>query len=243
MAQSSRTKPRRKAGAGVFRRIFQLSALVGLIAVVYAAWFWFEMRSWRPDQEVYPEQGAVVPAGASAVRFETLKAIGASLVYLELAAEGTQSDPGLRDRIQAASAAGLKVGVVQSFDPCQRADPQSALFTRMVARDLSMLPPAIALIKIPSSCEPKVSDAAVTSEILTFVNQIELHTGQPVILKVGEAFETRFAVSSVLDRDLWLVRDRLRPRYTPRPWLLWTANGQLISEAADEPLEWVVVQQ
>ena len=113
----------------------------------------------------------------------------------------------------------------------------------MVARDLSMLPPAIALIKMPSSCDPSVSDAAVTSEILTFVNQIELHAGQPVILKVGEACETRFAVSNALDRDLWLVRDRLRPRYAPRPWLLWTANGQLMSEAADEPLEWVVVQQ
>ena len=223
--------------------MFQLSALVGLIAAVYAGWFWFEMRSWRPDQEVYPEQGAVIAAGASAVRFETLKATGASLVYLELAAVGAPSDPGFRDRIEAASEAGLKVGVVQSFDPCQRADPQSALFTRMVARDLSMLPPAIALIKMPSSCDPSVSDAAVTSEILTFVNQIELHAGQPVILKVGEAFETRCAVANALDRDLWLVRDRLRPRYAPRPWLLWTANGQLMSEAADEPLEWVVVQQ
>ncbi len=243
MAHSSRQQKRRVARVGLVRRLFQLAALLALIAVVYAAWFWFEMRSWRPDQETYPEQGVVIPARTAGVRFETLKATGADFVYLELAGAGSSPDPDFSDRIAAAHEAGLKLGLVQQFDPCQRADPQSALFTRMVARDPDFLPPALALIALPDSCEPRVSDAAVMSEVLTLVNQIEMHTGQSAILKLGESFEARFGMANALDRDLWLVRDRLRPRYAPRPWLLWSANSQLTSDAVSEPVEWVVVQR
>lgn len=243
MAHSPQRKRRRKSGAGLARRLFQLVALIGLIGVVYAAWFWFEMRSWRPDEAAYPEQGAVIASGLHDVRFETLKATGADFVYFELGEAGSAPDPGFREGLARARAAGLKVGIVQRFDPCQRADPQSALFTRMVARDPALLPPALALSKLPGACDPRVSEAAVTSEILTLVNQIELHAGQPVILKVDEAFETRFQMASSLDRDLWLVRDRLQPRYAPRPWLLWSANGHLASAATSANVEWVVVQR
>ncbi len=222
--------------------MFQLAALVALIAILYASWFWFEMRSWRPDEAAHPEQGALIASGTPGVRFETLKAMGADFVYLGLGAPGSAPDPGFRDRLVAARQAGLKVGVVLPFDPCQRADPQSALFTRMVARDPELLPPALALVAVPDRCEPRVTEAAVRSEILTLVNQIEMHTGEPLILKLGDTFESRFGMANSLNRDLWLIRDRLRPRYAPRPWLLWSANSQLVSEAVDEPLEWVVVQ-
>ena len=242
MAGKSRTKRRRKSG-GIFRRFIQLGALIVLGVLIYSAWFWFDMRSWKPDEALYPEQGAVIASGAAGVRFETLKATGADFVYLELGAAGSAPDPGFRERFSAAKAAGLKVGIVQSFDPCQRADPQSATFTRMVARNPDLLPPAIALIRLPNGCQPRVSDAAVTSEVTTLVNQIEAHAGMPVILKLSKEFETRFRLADALDRDLWLVRDRSRPRYARRPWLLWSANSQLVSEAMGDPVEWVVVQK
>ncbi|MEO0698457.1 MAG: glycoside hydrolase family 25 protein, partial [Pseudomonadota bacterium] len=168
---------------------------------------------------------------------------GADFVYLELATAGSPPDPGFRQRLRAAKEAGLKIGILQPFDPCLRADAQSARFTRMVARDPELLPTSLALTRLPDACEPRVSEAAVTSEVLTLVNQMEMHVGQPVILKLGEAFETRFRLADSLDRDVWLIRDRFRPRYTLRPWLLWSANRQLVSEASREPLEWVVVQK
>ena len=242
MARKSRSKKRRKS-SGILRRLMQLVALIVLGALIYTAWFWYEMRSWKPDEALYPEQGAVIGSGAARVRFETLKATGADFVYLDLGAAGGAPDPGFRERFAAAKAAGLKVGIVQFFDPCQRADPQSARFTRMVARDPDLLPPAIALIRLPDSCQPRVSDAAVTSEVTTLVNQIEAHADKPVILKLGKDFETRFRLADALDRDLWLIRDRLRPRYAGRPWLLWSANSQLVSEAMGDPVEWVVVQK
>ena len=243
MAKTKRSAKRRKSKGGLFRQLFQLTALIALIALIYAGWFWFEMRSWRPDESLYPEQGAVIASGTPGVRFEVLKATGADFVYLELAPAGSPPDPGFRQRLRAAKDAGLKIGIVQPFDPCLRADPQSARFTRMVARDPELLPASLSLTQLPERCEPGVSEAAVISEVLTLVNQIEMHAGQPVILRLGEAFETRFRLANSLDRDVWLIRDRLSPRYALRPWLLWSANSQLVSEASSQPVEWVVVQK
>ena len=104
---------------------------------------------------------------ASGTRFETLKAIGADFVYLQLTEAGSAPDPGFAARLSAARAAGLKVGVVQPFDPCLRADEQSARFSRMVPRDGSLLPPALALTRNGDNCQPAVSDAAVESEVMT----------------------------------------------------------------------------
>ena len=239
----ARTQTRRRKAGGTGRWLFRIAALLVLIAMVFAAWFWWDMREWRPDEAAFPEQGAVVPTGSVGTRFETLRAIGGDFVYLELAPTSGPPDPGFAARLAAARKAGIKVGILQPFDPCLRADPQSARFTRMVPRDADLLPPAIALIDEGKSCNPRVSDAAVESELLTFVNQIEAHAGKPVILKLSEVFEDRHGTSRSLARDLWLMRDRARPDYAGRPWLLWSANAALISEASDQPLEWVVVQK
>ena len=218
-------------------------ALAVLIAAGFAAWLWWDMRSWRPDLAHYPEQGAMIASGAPGVRFETLKAIGADFAYLELSGTAGAPDPGFAARLAAARAAGLKVGVVQPFDPCLRADAQSQRYTRMVPRDADLLPPAIALVDTVARCQPAVSDAAVESELMTLVNQIEMHAGKPVILKLGSEFEARHGTAQTTARDLWLVRDRARPDYAGRPWLLWSANSQLVSEAAPDAIEWVVVQK
>ena len=223
--------------------MFRLASLIALVALGFAAWFWWDMREWRPDEATYPEQGAVIASGASGTKFETVKALGGDFVYLELAPPGGAPDPGFAARLEAAGEAGLKVGVIYPFDPCLRADPQSSRFTRMVPRSADQLPPAIALERVGDGCEPAVSDAAVESELLTLVNQIEMHAGKPVILKLGDAFEARHGTARSMERDLWLMRDRARPDYAGRPWLLWSANSQLVTAASEEPIEWVVVQK
>lgn len=235
-------RKRTRKGKGA-RWIVRLIALLLLVGMVFAAWFWWDMRDWRPDEATYPEQGAAIPSGAAGTRFETIAALGGDFVYLELAPAGAAPDPGFAERMHAAEAAGLRVGVVYSFDPCRKADPQSTRFTRMVPRQASQLPPAIALDRSGGSCEPSVSDAAVESELLTLVNQIEMHAGKKAILKLGEDFEEKHGTARSLDRDLWLIRDRVRPDYAGRPWLIWSANSQMVSEASEQPIEWAVVQK
>ncbi len=127
------------------------------------------------------------------------------------------------------------------YDPCQPAETQAANFVTVVPRDGAMLPPALDLDLLADACPVKVSDAAVTSELMTFLNQIETHTGKPTILKISSRFEARYHLAAKLDRNLWLVRTRFQPDYAGRPWMLWTANAMLDSAASDEPLRWVVV--
>ncbi len=233
-----------KARRAPRRWLLRLAALAVLFGLAFAAWLWWDMRDWRPDPDLYPEQGALVPAGTAPVRFETLKAIGARFVYLPLAAgPGADAPGGFADRFAAARKAGLQVGVVLPFDPCLGADAQSGVFAQMVPRDAGLLPPAIALEGLAEACEPKVSDAAVESELMTLINQIELHAGKPVILKLSPAFQERHRTATALARDLWLARDRARPDYAGRPWLLWSANSARVTEASADPVEWVVVQK
>ena len=226
------------------RWLLRLAALAALLALAFAVWLWWDMREWRPDEALYPEQGALTPANGADIKFPTLKAVGAQFVYLPLVDElATRGGMSFSDRFQRARAAGLQVGVVLNFDPCAPADIQSGAFAQMVPRDPGLLPPAIGLNRLADECAPKVSDAAVESELMTLINQIEMHSGKPVILKLGRAFQERHRTATALARDLWLMRDRARPDYAGRPWLLWSANSQLVSEASEEPIEWVVVQK
>ncbi len=223
--------------------VWRLAAPVVLTACAFVAWLWWDMRSWRPDDTIFPEQGAVIASNAGPVRFVTLKALGGAFAYLELPQEGGSPDPGFAARLAAAREAGLKVGVIHVFDPCRSADAQSAFFSRMVPRDAGWLPPAIALARLGDGCAAPVSDAAVESELVTLINQIETHAGKPVILKLARGFQERHRSAQALERDLWLMRDRAQPDYAGRPWLLWSANASLMSEASEEPIEWAVVQK
>ena len=72
--------------------------------------------------------------------------------------------------------------------------------------------------------------------------QLEAHAGQPLILKISPQFEERYGIAARIERNLWLERDWFEPVYGGRPWLLWTANGELQTEAAEGPLRWVVVR-
>ena len=201
-----------------------------------------EQRSWRPDENAYPDQGALVGEGDGAVDFEILEGLGASFVYLEASRGARGKDANFSRNFAAARAAGLQVGAVHLFDPCETADGQSANFVTIVPRDADLLPAAIRLTRTADECIERVSDAAVQSELLTLVNQIETHTQSPLVLAPNEEFEDRYSPARRLERALWLESDGAEPDYADRPWTVWTANTAYANEAAQEPLRWLVVR-
>lgn len=219
-----------------------LAAFALLAALLAAAWYWWDIQQFAPDEASYPEQGVEVSERNRLVGFDTVRALGGSFAYLEASTGARGQDAQFGRNLAAARRAGLMAGALHRFDPCIGADAQSANFVTMVPRDAALLPPAIALEVTADGCPEKVSDAAVESELLTFINQVEMHTGKPVILKLSEEFEARYGIAAQIERDLWLMRDRFLPRYAGRPWLLWSANSARQTEASDEPVEWVVVQ-
>ncbi|QPC98346.1 glycoside hydrolase family 25 protein [Qipengyuania soli] len=230
------TRPRQVSRSALMAFFLLLVALVG------AAYAWTQGRSWRPDEATWPDQGALVGAADGPVSFDTLAGLGARFAYLEASRGAKGRDAGFAQNFSRARDAGLEVGAVHVFDPCAVADGQSANFVTMVPRDSDLLPPVILLDQTAADCPERVSDAAVQSELMTLVNQIEAHAGKAVILAPSEAFEDEYGVSRRIDRQLWLERSWFEPDYASRPWLMWTANRWYKSEAADRPLRWAVVR-
>jgi lysozyme len=222
-------------------RLRWLAAL--LLAVLIGAGFgWWHLHHWQPPRSEFPVQGVEIGETDGPSDWTALKAIGADFAYLDASAGAFARDPAFAANLEAARKAGLRVGAVHRYDPCQPAGPQSANFVTVVPRDPKLLPPAVELDQTAEDCLVRVSDQAVESELMTFLNQIETHTGKAALLKVTRGFERRYRVAARLDRNLWVVADRFQPDYAGRPWSLWTANGALDTEASDRPVRWVVLQ-
>ena len=230
----------RKRKASPWR--LRIAAALVLVAGAAGGYLWWQVNHWSPLEESYPDQGVVAGARDGVINFRTVRALGGSFAYLDASDGESGQDARFSRNFAAAREANLQVGAVHAFDPCSMADGQSANFVTMVPRDSSLLPPAIELRKTADGCEQRVSDAAVESELMTLINQIENHSGKAVILKINSEFEERYGLASQFERNLWLTRTRLEPDYAGRPWLLWTANEALRSEASDDPIRWVVVQ-
>ena len=230
---------RRKIGSrGKLRAV---GALL-LLALVGGGFGWWHLTHWTPERAAYPLQGVEIGLADGTVDWKALKAIGADFAYLDASASAFARDTAFVKNLEDARAAKMQVGAVHRYDPCQPADKQAANFLTVVPRDPAMLPAAVELDQLADDCPVKVSDQAVESELMTFLNQIETHTGKPAMLKLTRQFESRYHMARAIDRNLWLVRDRFQPEYAGRPWTIWTANSRLANEADEEPLRWLAVQ-
>jgi len=218
--------------------------MAGVLRAVLSGlgWGWWYFIHWSPPRAAWPVQGVLVGAGDGRANFLAFKAIGADFVYLEASRGADGRDPIFGRNMAAARAAGLQFGVVHRYDPCVPAGPQAANFALVVPREEALLPPAIELDEPADECENRVSDAAVESELTTFLNQVEGHSGQPALLKISKRFERRYHLASEIERNLWLTREHFQPDYAGRPWALWTANSALRSQASATPVRLVVVQ-
>lgn len=234
---------RRRSGKARSGARLRLAGFLLLAAIVAGGFVWWHLQHWTPERAAFGVQGVEIGVDDGEIDWRSVKAIGADFAYVDASASAFARDPAFVGNFEKAREAGVQVGAVHRYDPCQPADKQAANFVTVVPRDKALLPPAVELALTADDCPVKVSDAAVESELMTFLNQIETHAGKPALLKLLPQFESRYAVASKLDRNLWLVRNRVQPDYAGRPWTLWTANTDLRSEIAANGLRWIVVQQ
>ncbi len=220
----------------------RLAALVLLLLAGGMAWLWWQAQHWRPARSDFPSQGVLVGSSDGEVDFAGLAAIGADFAYLEASSGESGRDPMLGANLRQLQAGVLPFGAVHAYDPCIPAERQAANFVTIVPRGAGMLPPVISLDSLADDCADPLAEAAVESELTTFLNQVEGHAGQPAVLRLSRDFEEHYAIANRIERNLWLDRAYLQPDYAGRPWTLWTANPHLWNEATSQPLRWVVVQ-
>ena len=217
--------------------------LVVLLLAGLAAAAWWESRRWEPDRARFPVQGAWLDAHDGAIDWPLLKAHGADFVYLTASEGPDRRDETFTTGLEAARKAGLQVGAVHVYDLCAPADAQAGSFVIVVPRDDALLPPAVALDLDSRSCPQPPGEAAMQSELTTFLNQIEKHTERPAILMVSRSFEDRYHLAARVDRNLWLAGDFLEPAYAGRPWVMWTATSRLRVAGVNGPVRWVAVHR
>jgi lysozyme len=220
----------------------RIAALVVLVFAGASGWLWWNGQHWTPPRDRFPQQGVLIGTADGEADFNALKAIGADFVYLQASDGAAARDPAFAANLARVRETGLPFGVLHAYDPCVAAERQAGNFVTIVPRDERLLPPAIELGRLAGGCGDPVSEAAVESELTTFLNQVEGHAGKPALLKLAPEFEARYHIAARIERNLWLERDWLEPDYAGRPWTLWTANSQLRTAASDRPLRWVVLQ-
>ncbi|WP_299308205.1 glycoside hydrolase family 25 protein [uncultured Croceicoccus sp.] len=225
------------------RRIWRMVALVVLVlALIGGAAAWWRASHWAPELSEYPSQGVWLGEAERDIRMEALPTLGARFAYVTASIGADGRNPAASGEMERALAAGLSVGAVHIFDPCRSADAQSANFVTLVPRASVLLPPAVVLRGNGEACEPRVRDAALEAELVTFLNQIEMHAGKRAILAPDEAFEAQYGFAARSQRPLWLARNWMMPEYGGRAWDYWTANDARETGPVDVPLRWIVAR-
>ena len=201
-------------------------------------WSW--ATHWRPSPAIYKLQGVALPLDARPVDWGSVRAAGADFAYLVATAGTHARDPGFEANWQALPEAGLRRGAVHLYSLCEDGEPQADAFNATVPRADDALPPAVD-VDLPDGCAAPAPGPAVTDALRRFVARVETHMGKPVILRLSRAAERRYALSTALDRPLWVTGDLLRPGYAARPWRLWRASDMRQVDGVEGRVNWDVV--
>ena len=214
--------------------------MLGIALAVYAGWRY--VTAWAPSRAEYPVQGIVVTQSNGHPNWAELGATGVDFAYIT-AVEGARTrDAEFQANLAGAQNAGIRFGALHHFDICRLASDQATMFITSVPRNESALPPAVQL-DFSDTCKGRPNRALILSELATFLNQIEAHSGTPAILLLTREFEKEYQVSKSIDRTVWLEGNWLTPDYSARPWVMWTANLQRRINGVDGPVRWVVVRK
>jgi lysozyme len=227
--------------AGGKSRYFRWGAIaLALLLTVYVVWSY--VTGWAPSRDEYPVQGIVVSEANGRPEWAELGATGVDFAYIT-AAEGARGrDRQFQANLEAVQQAGIRFGALHHFDICRLASDQAALFITTVPRNDRALPPAVQL-DFSDTCTGRPNRALILSELATFLNQIEAHSGTAAILLLTPEFEKEYQVSKAIDRTVWLEGNWFLPDYSARPWVMWTANTARHIEGVEGPVRWAVVRK
>jgi lysozyme len=210
-----------------------------VIALVALAGWQYAIR-WRPAVEAFPVQGVDVSAATGAIDWGTARARGVDFAYLLATMGDAGRDAGFGEQWRAVADSGIRRGALHAYSLCRLAADQADHFNATVPREAGALPAAVAFDFAPD-CTDRPPRDVLLREIAIFLERVERHTGQRVLIRVSPAFEADYRLSAGIDRTFWAVRDWFEPDYLARPWRMWQANGARRVEGFEHPVAWNVV--
>lgn len=227
--------------AGGRSRYFRWGAIALALSLgIYVLWNY--AAGWAPSRDEYSVQGVVVGEANGKPEWAKLGATGVDFAYIT-ASEGARGrDSQFEANLEGVQQAGIRYGALHHFDICRLASDQATLFMTTVPRSEQALPPAVQL-DFSDTCKGRPNRALILSELATFLNQIEVHSGTPAILLLTKDFEEEYNVSSAIDRTVWLEGNWFPPDYSARPWVMWTANTARRVDGLEGPVRWAVVRK
>lgn len=214
-----------------------------LLLAAAAAGFAFHRAavSWRPAESQYPTQGVMISAASGAVHWPTLAGGPVDFAYLQATDGDTGRDPAFARHREEAIAAGLRYGVVHTWQLCRLAADQVANFLANVPRDPEALPPAV-MLTFEGNCADRPDAALLVSELTAFLEAIEPYSGAPAVLYVTSEFDEAYGITSRAERSFWLRRRLFPPDYGAVPWALWEASDIRRVEGVENPVRWSVAR-
>ncbi len=215
--------------------------LVIMLAVTLLLWVvWSYIANWGPGRDEYPTQGIAIGQEAGAVDWPRLNATGVDFAYLTATRGDKERDAKFAENLEGAKNAGVRFGALHKFDLCRLASDQAELFITTVPREANALPAAVE-VHFSDTCNGRPDRSLILSELSTFLQQIEAHTGMPSLLLLSEDFEHAYKISSAIDREFWVEGTWFLPNYTVKSWKMWTANSARRIDGVEGPVKWLVV--
>lgn len=234
------TQGERQAMARESKTIWRWGAIaVAVSLLVYVAWSY--ASNWVPSRKDYAIQGVVVSGVNGNPQWSMLAATGVDFAYLTATEGAGRRDKSFASNLEGVKQVGIRYGALHHFDICRLATDQATLFITTVPRSENALPPAVQL-DFSNSCTGRPNRELILSELVTFLAQIEAHSGVPAVLLVSKEFDKEYGISKSVDRNIWVEGDWFPPDYTARPWVMWTANTSRQFGGIEGPVRWVVVR-
>lgn len=202
---------------------------------------WIYACGWTPSRATYPVQGVTVSSDMGALDWGSVRASHPDFAYIRASAGAGRRDPAFAANWAGARAVGMRYGATHDFSLCSPAADQATTFVTTVPRDNAALPPVVRLALTPD-CAARPGRDAVLSQLNTFLNLIEGHSGKPAVVRVSKAFDALYDIGDGVNRTLWLDRNFFPPNYATRPWVMWTASDIHRLDGVDAPVEWDVVK-
>lgn len=200
------------------------------------------MISWAPSRDQYPIQGISVSDANGKIVWPVAGATGVDFAYIMATNGADKRDRMFAENIKGARESGVRFGAIHNYSLCRLASDQATQFVTTVPRSENMLPPAVRLA-FDEDCGDRPGRASILSELNTFLNQIEAHSGKPAIIQVSQEFDELYHISSGIDRTFWLVGNFFPPDYATKPWVMWLASDMRRISGVDGPVNWNVVRK